>query len=121
MLAGERRSNSGRWAAATGSKPASPSAAERCWPVNPLWPVIQTRPRDSEAGAGDIATQVGLDHQAAEFLDRSLRGPAELAFCLRRIADQHLDLGRPVVRRVDAHHHLAGARVAPGLVDALPA
>src|SRR5512138_497617 len=54
---------------------------------------------------------VGLDHLLDQLAQRRAWRPAELLARLRRIAEQRLDLGGPVVTRVDAHDDVA--RLAP--------
>src|SRR5690349_18979426 len=45
--------------------------------------------------------EIGRGHLLHERLERRLRLPAELLFRERRIAEQRIDLGRPVILRMD--------------------
>src|SRR3954468_8584807 len=79
-------------------------------PVKPATPVMRVRVMvcrcstiRSERKAGLIATQVRLDHQAAQLLQTRLRFPPQLLTRFRGVAFQQVDLGRSMELRIYAH------------------
>src|SRR5260221_2957226 len=91
----------------------------------PRWPATNTVLPLSSNGVLAIGdrplgnVQIARDHFLDELGERRLWLPAELFPCLAGIADQKIDLGRPEVSRIDAHHGLAGPLVDRGFFDAL--
>ncbi|VWX60507.1 conserved hypothetical protein [Burkholderiales bacterium 8X] len=70
----------------------------------------------SERMAFLVPAQIGLDHHEAELFQRGSRLPAQLRLCACRIADQQIDLGRPVELLVDSHQGLAGRDIDADLM-----
>src|SRR5438552_6200126 len=106
-----RRSSSRRPAvgSSTSSRASRPASAP---PTMPRWPATKTvLPFNSNAvlAIGDFALrghQIACDHSLHELGEGRLRLPAELLPRLARIADQHIDLGRAEISRVDPHQCL---------------
>src|SRR5487761_714548 len=95
-------------------------------PTSPRWPVTQTRLFCSAYGkfAGIVAIPalqrlaVGLDHLGNELIEARLVVPAETLARLFGVAEQQIDLGRPIVMGVDRDQAFTGARAQAALVGA---
>src|ERR1700686_2737391 len=86
------------------SSPRSRRIVTRCRPTNPFPPVTTTRairPPPSHECERPQAIEVGAYHHLDEFLEARLRLPTEHTPDLRRVADQMVDLCRPVEVWVD--------------------
>src|SRR5258708_7911580 len=100
----------------------------RAEPTRPRCPATQTRLPARSKGTGlrivvAHPTQdgaIGLDHFRHQLLEADLVLPPELGARLRRIAQKQIDLGRPVVFRIDHDQRLAGAAAVAALIDAAP-
>ena len=68
--------------------------------TNPLPARDERAPRSRRAG---VPREVGLDHHLDERVEAHRRLPAELLARLGRIADEQIDLGRPVELRDRVH------------------
>src|SRR6185312_11687156 len=96
-------------------------------PTMPRWPATKTVLPFSSKGVlaiGDFAFRIfkiACDHLLHELGEARLRLPAELLPRLARIADQHIDLGRAEISRIDPHQGLAGFAIDAGFLDALAA
>src|SRR5436190_8778220 len=96
-------------------------------PTMPRWPATKTVLPFSSNGIlaiGDLPPrdlEIGGHHLLDQGTKRGLRLPAEFFARLAGVADQKIDLGRPEIDGIDAHHRLAGAGFDAGLVDALAA
>src|SRR5690606_16248535 len=62
--------------------------------------------------------QIGFDHLTNQLLKTDLVPPAQLCPGLGGIAEQVVDLGRPVIAGVDPHQHVAGHDIACELLRA---
>src|SRR3954451_3064825 len=74
----------------------------------------------SEGEAEGVPAKVRFYHDPAQLFEAGLRLPPELRVWLRRIADQEVDLCRPIEARIYAHDRLAGLRLHRRLCFRLP-
>src|SRR5215470_5034276 len=133
--------SSARRSAVNTSQRSDASRRTSAAPTMPRWPATKTRlPARSNGSAFAAGSRVmsqsalimpidafafqshllavAVDHLVDEIRKARLVAPAKLLVRLAGVAEQHLDLGRAEIARIDFNENLSGLGINPGFIDA---